>query len=486
VKKIDSTAQIGFDKAMNNTSKQHALLLPVIFMAGFAFFYLTRNLGLPGGDTGVVLSDMWRAMLWDPARLTYYAREPWCHALVRQFYFRTGQIVSAYQLYCAFSGGLFLALLAWYCRRPLFWAVMLCAVGTWNFVGHVEYYAPEMVTLLLFLVTLSMALEPVPRAKPVHVAATFALSYLFHKLTLFFLPATLWLFFERRQGRWVKRPQGPRQAEWSLVIIILMVLADVLPGLLFNYNLFHLNGMYVCVNEGLMDLLTPLTPGIARHFEAKSITGMFYVYTFGTWKHWAYFFGFLLAGAPLGLPLVVRHWRRIRDSQAALALATAAACGVIWIFMWQPRGFWKDWDLFCMAGLPVNFLGAGLALGLWRGQPAPRASRRQWVASGAALALFFLGMSLAAPVIQKGRLQPGRLIEDFRDVIFSEKWPAPGPVPFERIERDYGVKLDRAGTRAAYVFPYAGPLKYVPGIANVFVVSVDRTGKIAAVAPGGK
>lgn len=465
--------------AQNSSARRPALAAlgapPLAFLLGALFFYLARGLRIPGGDTVIILGDNWASMLWAPGWV-YYAREPWCHSLAHFLYGLTHDLAQAYAWYGALAGGLFLAVLAAYCRRPLFWAVMLCSAATWNFVGHIEYYAPFMAVFLLLLITLARALEPAPRAQPVHVAFLFALSYLFHKLTLFFLPAMLWLFIGRVRGRWVRRPVSNAQVQWSLAAIVLMVLADLVPTLLLSQNVIR--GQYVAVNEGLMDLITPLTPAIARHFEAKSLTGMFYVYTFGHWKHFAYFFGFLLAGAPLGLALTLRHRRRILESESAKALALAAACGLIWTFMWQPRGFWKDWDLFCLAGMPLNLLGAGLALGLWRGEPLPRASRREWFLSLGALALFCVVASVAALQIQAARIAPGMPIAEFVDSPLLRRLPAPPP-GFKSPAAD-APEYERP--KAFYDFPASG----LPGLfspaAPRRLVAVNGFGKIVSVA----
>lgn len=459
----------------NRLSSSALLAPPLAFILGALLFYFTRGLRAPGGDTVIILGDNWASMLWAPG-LVYYAREPWCHALAHFLYWRTHDLAQAYAWYSALSGGIFLAVLAAYCRRPLFWAVMLCSAATWNFVGHIEYYAPFMAVFLLFLITLARALEPAPRAQPVHVAFLFALSYLFHKLTLFFLPSLLWLFVGRAGGRWFRRPVPPAQAQWTLAAIVLMILADLVPTLLISQNLVP--GQYVAVNEGLMDLLTPLTPGIARHFESKSLTGMFYIYTFGHWKHFAYFFGFLLSGAPLGLVLTIRHRRRILQSESAKALALAAACGLIWIFMWQPRGFWKDWDLFCLTGMPLNLLGAGLALGLWRGEPLPRASRREWLFSLAALALFFAVMSVAALQIQSARIAPGMPIAEFVDSPLLRRLPAP-PAGYQ----PSAALPVYQRPKTFYDFPPSGLLGLFHPAAPRSIVAVGENGKILSVSP---
>ena len=460
------------------------------FIIGTIVFFLLRNFRIPGGDTIIVLSNHWYGLLWG-FDYVYYAREPWCHSLARFFFHFTNDVTDAYTAYCCVSGGLFLALLAWHCRRPRFWMIMLVSAATWNFVGHVEYYAPEMVTLLLFMITLSRALEPIPRARPVHVALAFGLSYLFHKLTLFFLPATLWLFFTRAGGRWVRRPVPRRQVELSLAIGILAFLADIIPSIVLNLPGFPFNAMYVPVNEGLMDLLTPLTPSIARYFEHKSITGMFYIYTFGTRLHFAYFFGFLLAGAPLGLVFLARRWRRIGESDAAKALATAAVCGLIWTFMWQPRGFWKDWDLFCLAALPVNFLAGSLAVGAWgnaeggarRVEKEKRGTwRREFWTAAAALAIFFMVVNALASTIQARRIAPGRSALELADLTPLEQIDA--PLPLARLEAEWGVKLDPQKTNAVVIYPATGLQQLNPWSRRAVLVALDKKGIILAVKNG--
>lgn len=344
-------------------SKQ-ALTALAAFIAGFAIFFLLRPLGLPGGDTEVALSEMWRGMLWSDS-FTWYLREPFSHLAVWSLFQLTGgQLILAFHLVGALSGGAFLALLTWFNPRPAFWLLCLCSATTWVFVGHIEFYAPYVVALALYYMTVVRALAPEPRATPIHAAGAFVLAYYFHKMTLFFLPLMFWVAFTRADARWVKRPWKKGHWEWALVIFIAGLLLDMVPGMLNNYARSCFPITYISLNERFIDLLTPLTPAMARHFESTSETGMWYVYSFGQPKHWAYFFSFLALGAPLGLPIVLRRWREAVATDAGRALLTAGVIGIGWIFMWQPRGLWKDWDLFCLYGLPFNMLAGMLQTGM--------------------------------------------------------------------------------------------------------------------------
>jgi len=356
------------------------LLCLAAFVGGAALFFSLRHLGVPGGDTEVITSHQIGPILWSN-HFVYYLREPLCHSMIQSIYLLTMKVAPLaagphadlaarlqlpFALFCSLSGGLYLALLAWYCRRPVFWLIVLFSVETMVFVGHMEYYAPAVVALTLYFMLLARALEPGSRVGPIQVTLAFVVSFLFHKATLFFLPAMAWLVWSREGGRWQRRRWPARTWEWSMLLIIAMAAIDMFPPLVYTYHLFGLDWMCVFVNERFIDWLTPLTPAMARHFERTSTTGMWYVYTFGTPLHWAYFFGFVLAGSPLGLGVL---WARRRElgSDAARALLTAAACGLLWIFMWQPRGLWRDWDLFCLATLPINLLAGGLLAGLYRG-----------------------------------------------------------------------------------------------------------------------
>ncbi|HOE97610.1 MAG TPA: hypothetical protein PK847_13625 [Candidatus Sumerlaeota bacterium] len=330
-----------------------------LFLSGAAIFFLLRPFGVPGGDSELLTSPQSMALYWRDS-LVYFMREPLAHQIALQFHLAAGDLALGMALSGAFCGGLFLVLLWEFCRSPIVWAAVLGSCLTWVFVGHLELYAPVAVTLLLYFMLLVRALQPGSGVTPFHAALALALAYLTHKLALFFAPALLCLAFERVAGRWRIRPWPAGAWERALVAIIAMCLIDMLPALADMAGVHHI--LYITFNEHFLDMITPLTPSMARRLEARSETGMFFLFTFGTPLHLAHCFGFILASAPLGLVLLARHWRRIR-SAAALPLIVAAVIGILWILLWHPRCGWRDWDLFSMGTLPLNLLGGGAAAG---------------------------------------------------------------------------------------------------------------------------
>lgn len=347
----------------SSLSKPHpfslALLPASMAISSMIVFFLLHHLGLPGGDTKVILAQS-SSYLWDP-KWVYYSREPLAHGLAHGLYLLVGDHHMAFSILGSLCGGLYIAVLTGFSRHPLFLAVNLLGVGTLNFIGHIEYYAPLMVSLTFYFLLLFRALDPGSKVQPIHVVLAFILSYFCHKLTLFYAPAMLWLVVDRVEGRWRLSRWPGRQAEWGLTALIAMAGLDLLPGLIYQYNFAPFHILYVYTNEGLLDWLTPLTPAIARALEARSETGMFYLYTIGQPRHWMFFFGFLAMGAPVGLPLLVALRRKIQSNRSNYALMSASLIGIGWVFVWHPRVMWLDWDLFAMAAIPVNLL-AGLVL----------------------------------------------------------------------------------------------------------------------------
>ncbi len=331
-----------------------------LFLAGAAIFFALRPLELPGGDTHLFFSANWGYIYGD--RFVWYAREPLAHLAVHGLYRLLGNLALAFAVSAAIFGGLYLVVLDRFSRGWRFWLPVLASAATWNFVGHKEYYAPVLAALALFYLALVRALERPARATPAHAMAAFCLAFLAHKGALFFLPAALWLVVGRENGRWKRRLWPRRSLEWALVWIIMIGVAEGFVALLTETGAGIL---YQTVNEPVIELLTPVNQAMADWVQSRNKTGLFYYFLMFEPLHWKFFFGFLLAGAPVGIPVTIWLWRRIR-TDAARALLTAAALGAVWLFLWHPRAGWKDWDLFSLAVLPLNLL-AGL---LWSGAAA--------------------------------------------------------------------------------------------------------------------
>ncbi|HOE97977.1 MAG TPA: hypothetical protein PLS90_14030 [Candidatus Sumerlaeota bacterium] len=333
----------------------------LIFLLGSLVFYLLKPLALEGGDTALYTEAQWVSIFWREG-FVYYNREPLAHQLVRLVYLAVGDLHQAFILCSAVSGGLFLVLLRAFSRTRVVWAAVLVSCLTWNFVGHIELYGATAVVLLLYFIVLVRALEPTPRATPVQAALALALAFMTHKLAFFFAPALLCLAFRRIDGRWRVRPWPARQWEKVLLIIIGMCALDLLPAIA---NLLDIRGLlYITFTEGLLDMLTPPSRGWAFWVESRNDTGMYFLFTLGSPLHLAHFFGFVVAGAPVGLVLLALNWRRIRSATAA-PLVVASVIGIVWIFVWHPRIGWKDWDLFSMGTLPLNLLAGGAAAGMF-------------------------------------------------------------------------------------------------------------------------
>ena len=345
--------------------------MTLAFFGGAVTFYLLRGLRLEGGDTEIFLSPI-HNYLWKDS-LVYYVREPLAHFIVHRLYLLTHDHQVAYAISSSVSGGFYLSLLCFISRHPLFLAVNLLTMTTMNFVGHMENYAPLMVALGLYFMLLARALEPHSGVRPVHVVLAFALSYFCHKLTLFFSPAMIWLIVARRDGCWVRRSWQGRPWEGCLLVLICMAILDIAPGVISVFRLLPIDLMYVGPNERYIDWLTPPTRAIAAALHDSSVSGSVFLFTLGEPKHWLFFFSFLLMGAPLGLPILFVLRRRIR-TDAARALLTAAACGIVWIFFWHPRREWLDWDLFSLAGVPINLLAGALIANLFTPDDRPERS----------------------------------------------------------------------------------------------------------------
>lgn len=335
-----------------------------LFLAGAAIFFLLRPFQLEGGDTKIFLSPLWSFMY--GRQLVWYTREPLAHTIIQVIDIFTHDRRLAFQISGAVCGGLYLVVLSRFSLNPLFWLITLLSSATWVFVGHFEYYAPIAVALAFYYLMLVRALEREPRATPAAVGWAFSLAFLMHKGSLFFLPAMFWLMFTREGGRWARRPWPGRRLEWGIAAATAGFFIDMIPALLAQMNIGML---YITVNEKIYELITPPTQAIADWIVAHNTTGLWWVYLLGRPLHWAYFFGFLAAGAPLGLPVLAwqllkrrKHWI---GSDGAKALLTASAIAVVWIFFWHPRALWMDWDLFAMGTLPVNLLAGGIVAGIF-------------------------------------------------------------------------------------------------------------------------
>ena len=353
------------------TNCRNPLLISLTaFGLGATLCYLLRGLAVPGGDTGSILSPHW-TYLWTD-RLVWYMREPLGHFLPLIAFWRLHAVVPAFQLVAAILGGLWLAVLLRFTAHAGFLLVCLLSAITLNFIGHVEFYGPVVVALTLYFLLLTRALEPEPRAHPGSVVLAFGLAYLCHKLTLVFAPTLLWLVLRRVENGWAWRPWSRRVWEQALLTLIAITLIDIAPGIL--QILCPDRVLVVMRSDSLWELLTPLTPGMGRAIAARSPTGVFFFFSLGQWRHWVFFLGFWLAGAPLGLVVLAACRRRLRGDPA-LALASAGLLALIWTFFWHPHMGWWDWDLFTVGALPVNLLAGGLWAGLFGGASVNRPCR---------------------------------------------------------------------------------------------------------------
>ncbi|MCL5269021.1 MAG: hypothetical protein M1457_00335, partial [bacterium] len=313
-----------------------------------------------------ILSDYWAYMWSDiPA---YYDREPLAHLLVWLVWRGVHDVPLAFRIVDSLWGGLCVAILCRFSIRPAFLAPNLLTAITLNFIGHVEYYAAVAASLTLFFYLLTRAIEPGSRVRPWHVVVAYGLAYLCHKMAFIFFPALFWLLVERHGGRWARRFWPGRAVEWAILCIIGFIVLDMLPATLELLWPGHL--LVVTRDDKLLELLTPLTPAMARAIAARSHTGVYFLFSMGQWLHWKHFLLFALAGAPLGWPVLAVCWRRLRalqgfGRQQALALASAALLGVTWVFVWHPHMGMSDWDLFALGVLPVNLLAGGLWAGIF-------------------------------------------------------------------------------------------------------------------------
>jgi hypothetical protein len=344
----------------------------VVMVGGAMLFYLLRGWSVQGGDTGIFTDsyrqDRLRQEYWDGPWI-YRNRQPLCYLAVQGVHrLVTHDVEKSFFLVDSVCGGIFLALLLGRTRHAGFLAVNLVSAMTLQFVGHMELYAPAVVTIYWYLIELMKAMEGGQERGPVRPAVALAVAGLFHKVALVFAPALVWVLVERREGRLRLRQWPTWQWAVALGCLVLPFAIDTVGWTL------HLTTDWLRVrteDDSLLKLLTPLTPRMAQAIAAAYSDGHF-CYTLGTWKHWSYFLGFVLEGAPLGLLVLPIFWRRLRGG-SAWALATATLLGLVWMFLWHPHRGRGDWDLFVLGVIPLNLLVGALWAGLAGGEPAKAA-----------------------------------------------------------------------------------------------------------------
>lgn len=324
----------------------------LLFLGGFAVFFLLRDFSVGGGDTPALLdpTDAKYLPRWSEY-LSYNVREPLAHIIVQKTYHAIGDLPLAFALVSSLCGGLWLVMLSLFNRSAAFWVVNLCSVLVMVFVGHKEYYAPVVVALTIYFFLLLRASQSESRVKPWHCLAAFALAVHMHKLAIFYLPGAAFLFFDF-QTRTI-RPWPRRQIEYALIVVIVTVVLLQVPMWLQAF--YVLDWMVVMDYDNRILELVTLPAGWADRVAQRSVTGAYQIFYFGELKHFLYYFGFLAAGAPLGLPILVRKWRAALSPELQ-AFLCCAVCSLIWTFFWHPHMGWCDWDLFCTAAVPINIL----------------------------------------------------------------------------------------------------------------------------------
>jgi hypothetical protein len=343
----------------------HSRLL--LFLAGAALFFALRGFDVEGGDTCALLDVDRFPHRW--GKCVFNVREPLAHLLVLVTFKATKDINLAFALVSSLCGGIWLVLLSLFPRqRPIFWLTSLVSVIPLMFIGHREFYAPILCALTaLFLLLACSGDRSSRRVRPWHVLAVWGVAVLAHKLAFFYLPALVPLVADVPKRRFLRLPRD----EWRNILLTTIAVSLALQ---FPFWLQMAGNTHVRVIEHdnrILELLT-LPKGWADAVARRSPTGAFQLFYFGSGSHFLHFFGFLLAASPLGVPLALARWRRAL-APAFISLAIAAVCSLIWTFMWHPHMAWRDWDLFCTAGLPINLL-AGL---LWSRGPREDETAKQ-------------------------------------------------------------------------------------------------------------
>jgi|GEM_PF-2143481 len=277
-----------------------------------------------------------------------------------------GQIAVGFDLLGALSGGAYLALLAAFlrdlgpasmARRSLAAVVVLTSAVTWNFVGHIEYYAPLHPALLFFYWRALVYLRgPTPRAFAWLIAAAWITVFI-HRVAVFHLPA-LAVIFLAPAGRW--GPRRPTRGE-SLVMLTALITTCALHAAAVLMASAIGRGPFLVIADynWLPELITPFSEEWRQYVIDHSRIGSIPIYTFGSASHWNHFFFFIAVSSPLGLPIVVARARRLRRPEE-IFLAAAAASAWLWAFFWHPHLGLLDWDLFSNPGIPTNLLAAAL------------------------------------------------------------------------------------------------------------------------------
>ena len=220
--------------------------------------------------------------------------------------------------------------------------------------------------LTAFFLALWRALEPAPRGHPGWVCASFALAFLTHKIAFIFIPLLALLHLRYRpRWSWSRRTWPARFWGWGIGALLLVAGIDLMAPFIAEFRLFGISMLYVYDSDPLLIWLTPLTGGMQRWLEAKSILGARFHFTFGQSAHWLHFFGCVALSAPLAWPVIIALRRRLRGD-AAWALLGGALIGLAWTFMWHPHQGWLDWDMFALASIPANLLAGGLLADLFR------------------------------------------------------------------------------------------------------------------------
>lgn len=232
----------------------------------------------------------------------------------------------------ALAGALALQLLVAYKPHLLFLGVNILAGSFLVFVGQVENYAWVNLCLLAWLMGMDSYFKGERRLWP--VASLLFLAALFHMLALFYLPALFWAM--RR---------GPRFKAWEFLAPFCAFV-----GLSIGMSAF-------LPGEGFELGLTRLVPFFETHRPDQW-------FTFFSRDHleikvyFLFYSGILLM--PLGWPIVIVLWRRIRTPYRRFLLLNALL-GLGWFIVWHPDLGWIDWDLFSQPCIPLHFL-AGVLL----------------------------------------------------------------------------------------------------------------------------
>ena len=336
-------------KIINSIYIKRLLFYAALFFVSTFIFFMLRGLSFEGGDTSIYLCQSvsdWR-IFWGGGSLIYNMREPLAVMLVQTVEAITDDPSLSFEIVSCASGGLWMILLYAFRRSWTFWLIMLCSSITFFYFGHKEFYAPEAVTLGLYFLLLTRVMEPDTRVRAWHVVSAWCLAVMIHRIALFFLPAMLPMFFGFSQHRLRSIPRR----EWEKVLgaVIVFALLDQVPcwiGLMGTTLI-----RFTQLDNNLLELLT-LPKAWAEAVAARSVTGAFQLYYFGTLKHMQFFFGFWLLASPLAWWILI--YKRFSCAKACVPLAIGAACGVLWALCWHPHMGINDWDLFAVPAVPVN------------------------------------------------------------------------------------------------------------------------------------